>query len=690
MAVVTLNSKKYVVKSISHYNPKRNARLPDDGIAKPWVITAKDIAQWGVGWAKSRRSRGEGVGGLNESTMDTRHAAGITLAHNSQTITGPVAGAFIRADSTQAGQAWATFKGELYLLHHDASNGTGGNNFSVGTSKFASSSDSYAGSATEIGSGANVNRTLEGADITEYDGFLYALYTLEQADIGDMFYSVEYYNLSSWTADVTGLDANAFRVNDGLTVPAEGGYPFGLLLNAPTEARHDLVAAIREESAAAGGSIDQTRIYHLPSVGGTWVNTGNVPGKPRGKGVWRDLFTSGFPAVPVISTTNNVYIVDAANSQVKPVFADALLGGDDDDGFMIAGPDNALYVANAQGDFFRVTIGDEVGAIRRPDNIGPVTRTGNGGNGVIAARQGPVSAVVTSAQFLYAAYKGASYSHIMCYSYEFGSWHVFYTASNTNRIYRMALSTADDGTQRLHIAVDAGSTVTYLSFDEPDASRVQVAFQTSVGLAPDGKIELAEEDFGDEGVSKGIIAVTLRADDLSADNTGEYMEAKYGLDGAAWDNVSVTGDFLSGTKTLQLESNSRGVSGKTLNLRLDGYRDSGGTNTDSFILHEIEVLARLKLNTLNGWEITVDLAETAAMFPGDHGADMNPEDVITNIEAARDSAPLVPFVIGEAAEFEVDMLYESLSTNLIIAGGGEGDRSGRRTGTAKFRVETIQ
>ena len=634
MPNITLGDKQYVVTNVGQHNPRRASRLGDSGLAHPWVVTAAMLARWGIGWSKSRRSEEQGVGGMIDANADTRFAIG---------------------------------------------------NYGVGVGTFQND-DTYNATSTIQDSGAT-SITIEGADIAEHKGALYALYALEASSPADMGFEIESYDGSSWTtASGTGFPAvtTLYRKTSNSS-PADNGNWAGLVFDAPTTARHDIIAVLGEDAAASGGAIDQGRVYYSANTGTNWTLAGTAPGRPLGKGMWRDPFTAGFPVAPIISTDKNIYLIDPANNEVAPLLNDSVLREGGVGGYMIVGVDDSVYVADNNGDVLRISLGNEVGELRPPVNLGPNTRTANGGDGIIAAKQGPITAMATSATFVYVAFQGASKAHIMCYSYEFGSWHSFYERADTNRIYRMAFSSEDDGTERLHIAVDAGSTIDLIQFEEPNSSLKQLTAPT---LATGSHIELAEEDFEDAGITTGVIYARVRADDLSASTAGEYLTSKYGIDGAAY-TTTTQGNFLSGTKTLQYEANSRGISLNTLNTRIEWTRDAGVV-TDTVTLVEFEVYARNKQNVLDGWTITVDLAETAAMFPGDHGANGNPEDVITNLKASRDSATLVPFIIGENGEVQVDMLNESLAITLAESGGGDGMQSGQRAGVATFTIEEVQ
>jgi hypothetical protein len=683
MPKVTLNGKDYFVTNIVNADALKRTAVPDDGQPKPFKITSADIAATGIGWAKSRRINDQGIGGLNDANADTRHPVAVTLPHLANSVANPA------EDSTNGTadhgelNAWVNFAGELVGAFQDV--GGADPYEDVRSRLFQAASDTWTVGVNIYGDTGGQTDGIAALDMAVHKGSLYTLIAHENGVSSSTIEAAEYRLLSqttvggAWSSTAVQPGGSTLWITRAVlvTIPVNSGYPLGLVLDGATSTRHDIIVAIEEDAAASGGSIDQTRIYSSPDAGASsFPALANVPGKPRGKGIWRDPFASGFPRAPVISTTMNLFFIDVANGQAVPLLSDSILGGGDGDGFMQVGIDDAVYLSTSNGDILRVELGNEIGAIKPPQNIGPMTHVPGGGAGILAAKQGPVTAMATSDRFLYIAFKGASKSHILCWNYENHTWHSFYERGDTNTIYRMAFSNADDGTQRLHIA-ESGHTM--LQFEHPDSS----LFQVTSGTALTGLIQIAEDDFGDANITTGAISATVRADDLSASTSNEYMTLKRGSDGAAWTTTTV-GNFLSGTKTLQYEANSRGIGVSTLRNEISFFRD-GGTATDTPALIEFEVLARNKLNTLNAWRVTVDLEQSARLQ-----GNTTTEGVITNLETVRDSGALVPFLIGEASEFEVDLSEYQLATNLVERGGGDGRQLGRRTGTASFVLKEAQ
>lgn len=682
MAIVTLNSQSYIVTQLLRDTKRRASRGDDDGEVRRLTYTADMIARMGIGYSRSNRFTGHGVGGLQDADADTAHPNGTTLPHLAQSVANPDADGSNGTANDTALCAWDTFQGELCGAFVD---NVGSDPFEdVRSRLFQAASDTWTGGAHIQGDTGGQQDGVAAFDMTVHKGANYVIIAHENGVASATIEDAEYKTLTQTSPGGSWSNTGAHPGGGTLyltraatvTIPPNNGLPCALLLDGPTAARHDLIAAFQEDSGASGGSVDQTRIYHSANSGGSWTTTASVSGKPRGRALWHDIFTAGAPITPVISTTTNVFIIDAANTNAVPILPEGILTGDDDEGFMTVGEDGNLYVATVLGDIIRVTL-EGVGTTSRP-NIGPSTITLHGGDGLTAARRGPVTWMITSPNFLYVAMQGASNSHIVRWSYATESWHSFYLAGNTNKIYRMAFSTRDDGTPRLHIAVDAGSTITLLQFERPDESLISV----TAGTEADGYMNIAEDDLGDPESASVLIEARVDANDLSATNSNEYLEFHYGTDGGSYTATDL-GDFLSGDKDLTFGSGV-GVSAKTLRSRVEFNRDASVT-TDTPALLELEVTVATHLMTLDMWTLVVDLAATAEL----QSSDNDTEDVIANIEAVRDSVTLVSLTVGQRSAVNVRMVGDSLNVSLDDPGGGDGSGTGRIGGTATFTVEEV-
>jgi hypothetical protein len=623
-------------------------------------ITRFPFLNWdidGIGHASISRDKipDRPSGRMADADADTSHPNGLTLPHAAQSVANPDPDDTSSSSSTDAIlDSWVTIFSELAGIFRD----TGGTDEykDIRVRLYQAGSDTWT-LGNRIRSKATNDSAVAAFDSTRHKSF-HAIITGVETGSGTVDASYAVYTqqtfAESWVLRTNQPAADALLIDHtGSTdylkgVPSNNGYPMAFLLDAPAPVgREDLIAAIEEHPGASGGGSLQTRIYHTADVGNSaWTYTGAVSGKPRGKGLWANPFSTTKEQFPIIATTTNVYVVDTANSQTSPIFSNEVLGGADDDGFISVGANGLLYVATAQGDLFEVTQPEQGAGAPAVRNIGPSTRTANGGDGLTAERRGPITAMVATPGFLYVAIQGASNSHIVKLNYDNKSWHSVYVAANTNKIYRMIYSNRDDGTGRLHIAVDGGSAISLLQFERPDDSLATVTAPTEAT----GYVLLAKEDFGDPHASAAVVQAVLAGDDLSGSTSGEYVTLKDGIDGEAA-TTNNRGNFLSGDLDL-LYALGAGVAAKTWQGRLEMTRD-GGTNTDTVKIRDFEIQARNKNSTLNGQQIRVNIAATAALRRPLGTA----KSVVDDIIAIKDS------VINVA--YKADTSYGTMYVELV-------------------------
>ena len=621
----------------------------------------------GIGWDSQSRSTGRGVGGVRDADADTSGNI-ITLPHLQQSVALPAV--VLRVGATVSPKAWATFRSELYLIYHDVSGTGSSGNLGVGVATFQND-DTYNAPATVLDSGAT-NLSNEAADLTAHKGRLFALYAYEASNPADYSFDIKYSAAgASWTdASGTGWDTALIRKNDGTAIPADNGFPFGLVLDAPRSARHDLIVALGEDATASGGAADQTRVLFSANGAGspTWTSIdAAVPGKPRGKAMWIDPYTAGFPVYPVISTTEGLYLIDAATPLVTPILAEELgLGGDDNAGFMAKGADGSLYIANAFGDILRVRMAGL--GIFDIKNIGPRTTVPGGGDGLVSTRVGVVSAMVSSTKFLYVAILAGTYSNIVRFHYETETWHSFFLASNANKIYRMTLSGRDDGTQRLHIMIDGGGTIGLYQFEKPD----DPISKSGVAVEASGFVQFPADDLGDPHTTAGVVQAFMEADDLTATTAGEYIDYKTGTDGAAW-GTDDRGDFLSGNTSLTFASGV-GIAANILKNELTLNRDAGNTAQTPKV-NSFEVRAVSSQEILRTPVFPIDLVKTAARY------DRTVEMQIEELEAIFKTATQVTISAGKFADFHAKVIDPPVF-NLRIEGEDNQQQQGWMFGTA--------
>ena len=173
---------------------------------------------------------------------------------------------------------------------------------------------------------------------------------------------------------------------------------------------------------------------------------------------------------------------------------------------------------------------------------------------------------------------------------------------------------------------------------------------------------------------------------MGSGTTTNYVQLKYGLDGGNHDAVTL-GNFLSSAKSLNFDAtNNRGISAKTLKVRLNLFgADAATTNTPQ--IKEYEIQARNRVSVLRGWEIAIDLDASAEFQSTEQPA--NPEAVVSNLLTVQNSVTLVGLTVGEGAEAQVEMTTGEWMLELIDAGGGDGLQSGRVSGRALVVLEEV-
>jgi hypothetical protein len=164
----------------------------------------------------------------------------------------------------------------------------------------------------------------------------------------------------------------------------------------------------------------------------------------------------------------------------------------------------------------------------------------------------------------------------------------------------------------------------------------------SIKRALTGFVDTPYADAGFPLDSGKWLRVGINAEDLSEDNTGEYINVDYGEDDGsgglnAQSNTNL-GDILSGTTRLSWGSGA-GLASVNMGLRVNLIRDSG-TNTDTPKLKDVEIDVVKELAAREGFRFIIDIDKTA------RDTNETRENVVTNIETARDLGTLAAFVYG--------------------------------------------
>jgi hypothetical protein len=246
--------------------------------------------------------------------------------------------------------------------------------------------------------------------------------------------------------------------------------------------------------------------------------------------------------------------------------------------------------------------------------------------------------------------------------FDFG-WHTVRPHGTANeKIEWIDYSADDDGTPRLHYSVRTDTAVSNAKF----LAQLLTNPQSGVTAKREatGTITMPEFDGGMATTTAAWIQQRTNVVDLSSSTSGEYVNANYGVNGAA--RTTDLGNFLSGTKTLKHASGA-GVEGISYGVSLDFHRDAT-TNTHTPKVRSLEVVYHKNPTQLITARFTIDVAKQL------HNGQMVPaKKVRTQLETARDLGTLVSFKYIDLGEKFVRVrLLSSRERPVQHSGGGEG------------------
>ena len=244
-------------------------------------------------------------------------------------------------------------------------------------------------------------------------------------------------------------------------------------------------------------------------------------------------------------------------------------------------------------------------------------------------------------------------------------WHTARKHGTENqKIEWIEYSADDDGTPRLHYSVrTAAATSNTKSLANPLTNPQSGA---TINRELTGTLVLPEFDGGMATTPATFLQQRINAVDLSASTAGEYVNANYGVDGAA--RTTNLEDFLSGAKNLSHASGA-GVSGTSYGASLDFHRD-GAANTDTPKVRSLEVVYKKIPSELITARFTINVAKQYGMSPNPM---LPAKQVRTNLEAARDLTTLPAFAYTDVGTKYVKVrLLQSREKLIQHSGGGEG------------------
>ncbi len=457
-----------------------------------------------------------------------------------------------------------------------------------------------------------------------------------------------------------------------------------------------LLAAIYDEAN------QEIEIYYTVDNGANWTTGAVVTSGygPKSFIVGPNPITLNTSA-PLLFTAEGVYRIDSAGTT-----EDLLLefdGAPANGRWAAYGMDGSLWSPTDSYSYLHYeltgTSGREVGFVH-PKEALPAARYGFGN--MFTAPTAPYMIVAHGGGL---AGQRASIFAVDYTSYEDSevgrTWplHSLYYEDDANVVlHAIGYSAEDDATPRLHFGLVGATSDELYHLEHPftdPASGQTMKFQASSYL------EVSEDDIGDPHADSALMNVRIDADNLSTTDAGEFVAFEYGIDGAEWNDnaegeATFVGNFVSGDKLLhfgvvhqnetgETESGSEtGISAKTLRSRIVLHRDAGD-NTQFVSIKEFQLEARNRVAVLKGWSFDIDLADCLAVEKTFNTT----EEVITALNAIQDKVVLMPFYIGESAEYLVEMASGTWKLDLPEDGGGDGEQLGIRTGTATITVEEV-
>jgi len=558
------------------------------------------------------------------------------------------------------------------------SNDTGGGNHkgatSIERSTGSSTAMAWSTAATETWAIAalpiNINVAVA-CDIVQHKGNLVALTV---SDVDHLVYTST--DGATWTAATTQITA-------------------GLMVDAVTTSEDidaGLMATIGGELCAAIWDEDSGTITFFSSTnaGVAWADeTMEIASSngPIGLAIYPDI--DGANKL-YLSTREGVYIIDTAPSTWTSDLIFSMPGIVDTDernhnGRGMTVHQGALWFAQGVDDdspapVYRLTVqGDS-----------RVIESGYGlsyGDGVPENLHGSILSMISAGDFLFASVgggKAARFSRLVCWN-SFG-WHSMTKNATANQpIEWIDLGTGDDGSARLHYGIRTGTSVATAHFlgnplvnPRSGATIKRDDFsEASATVQNDGHIELPRLDFGLPSESKMFSAVHINADSLT-DDSNEYIEVEYGLDGAA--TTTDLGNFTSSTTKVTFASDV-GVSAKNIGLRLKLNR-ADGTATNTPELKDIVIEGYVVPSTAYEHTLTIDLEQTAI----DTGQAV--ETVISNLETLISTVTQVTFKFGQVSNnVAVDRERSSFSYGINSwESSGAPNALANRTGTASLTL----
>jgi hypothetical protein len=559
-------------------------------------------------------------------------------------------------DSTHTGLellwAGAAFKGNLWAIWSD----------DTSTDLVARK---YTGGSTTWEGGGYIDNsalTLVGLDIIAQKTHLMSLEARENDHL-----SHRSTDGASWSAASTNITANLLSNN----VTAGELIDAGLLADIGGES----VAIVWHES---NGTIT---FFSSTDAGDNWADeavdiaSGNGP---QGVAVLAGIDNED---KLYVGTREGLYEVDTAPSTWTFRLVFAMTPNNDNCRRMVLHSDGALWFAQGVDDdsppiVYRMFIRNGERQIEVVPNDFSL------GDGLPAEAAGPIRWMVSVQGMLYASAGGGDANRkarIWCHNGK--GWHSVRKHGTADEEIRwIAASADDDGTPRLHYAIRTGTTVDDVNFlGQPF---VNPRSGVTIKREASGYTDLPYVDGGFGIDTKNFVRISINAEDLSASNSGEYINVDRGittdLGALAARNATDVGDYLSGIGRITLGTNGVGIGGKVIGLRVNLNRNS--TETDTPIWKDTQIEALVKIAKTKRYEFLVDLEKTAALEGRQTTA------VIADLDTADTSDVFVPIAYADLTTDYVDVEEVGYSETIIGQDGTQADQNARRHGTVRVVV----
>lgn len=415
------------------------------------------------------------------------------------------------------------------------------------------------------------------------------------------------------------------------------------------------------------------------SAGGNWadetINIASGNG-PQGVAVMTD---GGGNEYLWVATREGLWEVDTSPATWTARLRVPMTPHNDNGRWMTVHNGDALYVGVGVGNFqpapmWRITY-QNTGAARKP-----ITETNLGldqADGVPSELYGPITRMKSVGEMLFAAVGGGAASRnarILCY-YK-GGWHSMFRNGTANqKIWWIDVSSDDDGTTRLHYAIRTGGATETIAFlGQPVAHPASgVTFKRQAS----GYIEFPEVVLMPQNTGAIIKAIM----DATGASSTETMALLTDINGVSPPTTS-RGTFNDTTTSIGYGTSSRGLSGRTFNIRLNFAGSGDATAT----MRELEIWIKKNLKALRGWIVPIDIEATSLLGSKER---VPTETIWTNIDAVINSDTLVNFQIGNMAATNVECV-DTRDWQTEVAQETRERNLGRRTGKVTLILEELK